>query len=198
VGDETVGDESLGGGAAGVGSGAGHGPPPRVPVLVVTGPVGVGKTTVASAVGDGLRGRGLSHTVVDVDWLGQSWPAPVGDPFNSRLVYRNLADVARNALAAGSDRLVLAYVVEDRAGREALAACVPGADLVVVRLTAGPGTNEARLRGRETAESLAWYLARAPELEGIMATNGVGDHVVATDGRTPAEVAAEVLRVIGW
>jgi predicted kinase len=170
----------------------------RVPVVVVTGPVGVGKTTVASAVGDELERRGMAHTVLDVDWLAHTWPAPADDPFNSRLVYRNLADVCRNAIEAGAGRIVLAYVIEDWDGRDAIAACIPGADLTVVRLTVEPATNAARLRGRESPESLAWYLARAPELERIMSANGVGDHVVTTDGWTPAEVASEVLRVTGW
>ncbi len=170
----------------------------RVPVLVVTGPVGVGKTTVASAVADELERREISHAVFDVDWLAHAWPAPPDDPFNTRLVYRNLTDVCRNAREAGAGRIVLAYVIEDAAGRDAIAACIPGADLVVVRLTVDPATNVERLRGRESEATIAWYLGRAPELEGIMVANGVGDHVVATDGRTPAEVAGEVLRVIGW
>lgn len=169
-----------------------------VPVLLVTGPVGVGKTTVASAIADELARRETPHAVLDVDWLGQAYPSPPDDPFRSRLVYRNLADVSRNMLAFGAGRLVLAYVVEDAAGRAALAACIPGCQLTVIRLTAAPAEIVGRLEGRESPESLAWYLARAPELTAIMARNGVGDHVLATDGRTPEELAVEALRLAGW
>ena len=169
-----------------------------VPVLVVTGPVGAGKTTTAGAISAELERRGVAHAWVDVDQLAQCFPRPADDPFHARLTLRNLADVCRNALDAGAGRLVLPYVIEDAAGRDAIAAATPGAALTVVRLTARPETVARRLRGRESGESLAWHLARAPELAAIMAANGVGDHVVATDGRTPDEVAAAVLGLVGW
>jgi Ni2+-binding GTPase involved in maturation of urease and hydrogenase len=41
-----------------------------VPVLVVTGPVGVGKTSVAEEIFDQLAARDVPHAVVDLDALG--------------------------------------------------------------------------------------------------------------------------------
>lgn len=35
--------------------------------LLITGPVGVGKTTVAEAVGDVLATAGVPHAVIDLD-----------------------------------------------------------------------------------------------------------------------------------
>jgi adenylylsulfate kinase-like enzyme len=40
---------------------------------LINGTVGVGKTTVAEAVGDLLAGSGVSHAVLDLDWLRQPW-----------------------------------------------------------------------------------------------------------------------------
>ncbi len=169
-----------------------------IPVLIVTGPVGAGKTTVAAAISAELERRAVAHAWVDVDQLAQCFPRPVDDPFHGRLVTRNLADLARNFREAGAGRLILPYVIEDAAGRAAIASAIPGGELTVVRLTVRPETVAARLRGRESGESLAWHLRRAPELTGIMERNGVGDLVVETDGRTPEELAVEILRLVGW
>jgi adenylylsulfate kinase-like enzyme len=50
-----------------------------VPVLLVTTPVGVGKTTVALEASDVLEATGVAHAVIDVDAL--SWCYPTPDPF---------------------------------------------------------------------------------------------------------------------
>ena len=169
-----------------------------IPVLIVTGPVGAGKTTVAAAISAELERRDVGHAWVDVDQLAQCFPRPADDPFHARLVIRNLADLARNFIDAGAERLILPYVIEDAAGRAAIAVAIPDGVLTVVRLTVRPETVAARLRGRESGESLEWHLRRAPELTGIMERNGVGDLVVETDGRTPDNIAAEVLRWVRW
>ncbi len=169
-----------------------------VPVLIVTGPVGAGKTTVAAAISAELERRSIAHAWVDVDQLAQCFPRPADDPFHAGLVVRNLADLCRNFLAAGAERLILPYVIEDAAGRAAIVSAIPGGELTVVRLTVRPETVLARLRGRESGESLAWHLRRAPELTAIMERNGVGDLIVGTDGRTPDDLALEILRLVGW
>lgn len=162
--------------------------------LLLTGTVGVGKTTVAEAVGDLLRDDGVPNAVIDVDWLRAAWPAPPGDPFNGGLALRNLAAVTANYLDAGAVRLVLAGVLETEEDRAAHAA-VLGMPLVVVRLVADASTVRERLLARHPDESSsqAWHLARAGELHAIQETSAVEDHVVDTTSRSAAEVARDVL-----
>jgi adenylylsulfate kinase len=45
--------------------------PASVPVLLLTGPVGVGKSTVAAAAARLLRQTGIPHALVDLAWIGQ-------------------------------------------------------------------------------------------------------------------------------
>ncbi len=104
--------------------------------LLINGTVGVGKTTVAEAVGDLLADAGLPHAVLDLDWLRRSWPAPSGDRFNFEMLLRNLQSIAGNYLEAGATRLVLAGVVEHRNERKWLADAV-GVGLTVC-LGCGP------------------------------------------------------------
>ncbi|KOV83724.1 AAA family ATPase [Nocardia sp. NRRL S-836] len=168
--------------------------------LLITGPVGVGKTTVAQAVGDLLARAAVPHAVIDLDWLAASWPAPPGDRFNFELQLRNLAAVARNYLDAGAHRLVLAGVVESRADRQRYAD-VLGVDLAVCRLRADLAVVERRLVGRHRDDGeLRWHVERSRELERIFDAAGVADFVVAADGEVAqvAQVAESVAGAAGW
>ena len=94
--------------------------------LLLTGTVGVGKTTVAAAIGDLLRERQVANAVVDLDELRRAWPAPAGDRFTTSVMLGNLSAVAANYLGHGFSTLVLAGVletVEDRPGARRRCEC---------------------------------------------------------------------------
>ncbi len=169
-----------------------------VPMLVITGPVGAGKTAVAGALSDLLADAGIAHAVVDQDWLRSCFPRSVDDRFHAALGLRNLAAVWANFQAAGAERLILADVVETRDQRAGYLAAVPGAQLTIVRLHAALSTLKRRLEARETGASLVWHQNRAAELIEIMEHNTVEDLLVHTDGKTTAEVAREIAEKIGW
>ncbi|WP_206343142.1 adenylate kinase family protein [Streptomyces mesophilus] len=175
---------------------------PRTPspqAVLITGTVGVGKTSVADAVGDRLAEAGAPHGVVDLDRLCQVWPAPAGDPFNSRVLLRNVRAVAGTYLESGARRLVLAGVAESRDEVRALAEAV-GVPLTVCRLEAQLPVVRERLRARHTddPEGLRWHLDRSGELAGILDAAHVADCSVDAARRTVTEVAEAVLRAVGW
>ncbi|MFD4642423.1 hypothetical protein ACFWN2_34300 [Lentzea sp. NPDC058436] len=156
--------------------------------LLITGPVGVGKTTIAEAVGDRFRETGTPHAVVDLDWLSKCWPAPSGDPFHFELQLRNLRAVARNHAKAGARRLVLAGVVESRADRDRYASVIDG-PLLVGRLKADLSVIRERLAARHPDEAeLRWHLDRAEELETLFASAAVEDFVM--DAARPVSVVS--------
>jgi hypothetical protein len=169
-----------------------------IPVLLITGPVGVGKTSVGAEVSALLEQAAVPHAFVDMDHLRWCPPAPPGDRFNVALGLRNLAAVAANYRAAGAERLVLADVLEARADLARYEAAIPGAALQVVRLRASVETLTGRVRQRETGDGLAWHLHRTAELAAQMERGKVEDVVVETDGRSVAEVAQAVLARCGW
>jgi hypothetical protein len=55
-----------------------------VPVLVITGPVGVGKSTIAAEAAWLLRQADVPHALIDLDRIEQSWPVPADDPGNEK------------------------------------------------------------------------------------------------------------------
>lgn len=163
-------------------------------MLVISGPPGVGKTTVAwrafSRCADGGRAPGMA----DLDLLGAAWPAPEDDQFQSRLKARNLAAVWANFRAGGSERLIVAAVIETADERELLRSAIDG-DLFLCRLSASESTLRGRIqaRGRELGDDLAKLLRRADELSTLLRDNDVSDLVVDTDGLSVDAVAAMLL-----
>ena len=173
-------------------------PAPAVPVLIVTGPVGVGKTTVASELSELLEGAGVPHALVDLDALRWCYPTRPDDPYSVTLAMRNLAAVWSNFQSEGAKRLVVADVIESREELERYRAAVPGARVTVVRLQASPGTLRGRVRRRELASGLERHLERAVELHDLMEVRKVEDLSVDTDSRSVDEIAREILHRTGW
>ncbi|MDQ3539162.1 MAG: ATP/GTP-binding protein [Chloroflexota bacterium] len=173
------------------------------PVVVITGPVGVGKTTTLQALSELLMAREVSHTMIDMDALTATFPRPPGDRFNARLGFRNLANVVRNARGVGSTRLIVAGVVESRDGRDPYRAAIPDAKVTVVRLVASIESIHRRIKARNSLSGwseadAAWELDRAAELIAIMDAADVADVCIDTSDRRPEEVAREIGVWLGW
>ena len=168
-------------------------------VLVLSGALGAGKTTVATAVGALLADRGVPHAVLDVDALCQVWPRPADDPYAQGLALEGLRGLAPGLAARGLRRVVLARVVERPEERADYERAFAGSDVTVVRLTARETVRRDRLAARgATGEDLAWELARTVELDALLAGAGADDAVVENAGRPATVVADEVLRAAGW
>ncbi|MFF4815892.1 hypothetical protein ACFY2K_15050 [Kitasatospora sp. NPDC001309] len=176
-----------------------NGAEPRA--LLITGTVGVGKTSAADAVGGLLQEAGVPPAVMDLDRLCQAWPAPEGDPFNLGLLLRNLRALTANYRDAGVRRFVLAGVAESIAERDGYRAAL-GMPLQVCRLTADLPVVHGRLRRRHEADndrgSLPWHLERADGLHRILDQAGVADFTVDTTRLPLPAVASTVLRTAGW
>ncbi|MGW6144501.1 hypothetical protein [Streptomyces sp. NPDC055140] len=141
----------------------------------------------------------ISNAVIDLDWLRQSWPAPLGDRFNFGLMVRNLRSMAGKYLAAGAVRLVLAGVIEDLDERKLCADAIR-IELSVCRLKVDLTVNHQRLmrRHENEPEALRWHLARAGEVAGILGQAAVDDFTVDATRRSVREVAADVIAKAGW
>ncbi len=168
-----------------------------VPLLIISGSMGAGKTTVLSEASDLLAEAGVAHAAIDLDWLAIMHPQR--DPHGGRLVFANLAAVWPTYATAGADRLIVARVVEDQAELDQYRSAVPGAQPIVCRLTAPIELMRERLRVREPGMFLDQALARASELDGILERAGVEDFVVDNGpGRSVGEVARQVLSSADW
>ncbi|WP_328332056.1 AAA family ATPase [Kribbella sp. NBC_00382] len=161
--------------------------------LVLSGAPGVGKTTVGWRIWDRCIDLGQAPAFADLDLLGAVWPAPVDDPYNARLKATNLAAVWANYQRAGSQRLIVAGVVESVDERRLLEEAT-GGPVLICRLDAPDAELAVRIerRGREEGDDLTRLVARAAELSAQLAGDGVSDFSVGTGGRSTDEVAGEV------
>ena len=168
------------------------------PVLLITGSLGSGKTTVLGEITDILTEIRVPHAIVDQDALSQFFPRPAGDPFGSDMMFENLSAIWPNFHAAGADRLVLAGILQKRDTLERYRSVLGVPGITVCRLTASVETMQARLAVREPGRALDWHLNRSVELDAILEQAAVGDFSVRNDGRPIGEVAEEVLQKAGW
>jgi hypothetical protein len=168
-----------------------------VPVLVITGPVGVGKSTIANEAAWLLRQADVPHALVDLDRIEQCWPVPADDPWNERVSHRNLACMWANFRQAGADRLILVRVLEARSLLRRVTEAVPGAQVTVVRLRAPLAVIHERIRSREASDP-DWFLDAATHTAEVLEQARVEDHLVDNENRPATVVAEEVLDRVGW
>jgi predicted kinase len=168
----------------------------RVPVIVITGNMGSGKTTILAEASDLLTADGIVHAAVDLDTFGMghlpdaTWPA---------LAYRNLSCVWQNYAAAGATRLLIAEAVEDRRELTRIREAVPGADIVVCRLTAALETLRRRVSQREVGVLRNVLVARVDELQVLIDRAEVEEFTIVTDDERPVtDVAREMLVRAHW
>lgn len=171
----------------------------KTPVVLISGPVGVGKSTVGEAVSDCLAHQQIPHTFIDFDQLRNTYPKPADDRWGDRLGLRNLADVWRNSAEAGARNLIIAYVVEYPSFVQQVRATVPQSTVITVQLTATVETLQQRVRQREIGAGLDWHLNRAAELARLLKHPETPcDLRIQTDGRSVSDIAAEIVGGVAW
>jgi len=167
----------------------------NVAVLVISGSMGSGKTTVMVEASDILTARGAVHAAIDLDALGIVH-LPLEPAVD--LTYRNLASIWANYAAAGVNRLLVAGAIESRAELDRLRATLPDSQIVVCRLRASVETMQQRVRVREPGMLQAKLVARVLELETALDLLRIEDFSVSNDGRSITTVANEILERAGW
>jgi N-acetyltransferase len=165
-------------------------------LLIITGTMGAGKSTVLAEASDILALRDIAHAAIDLDALGLAH-LPLADG-NDGVMYRNLQSVCENYTSLGVSRLLLARAIEDRAELELCRGVVSPTSTVVCRLSASIETMEQRVKMRESGVSQREYVARVAKLNVILDRARLEDFTIASENRSVTEVACEMLLKAGW
>jgi predicted kinase len=161
--------------------------------LLVTGPPGAGKSEVASALHDSLGDGGEDAAMIEVDALERSYP-----PIDRDRAVSHLAMLAGSYRELGTPILLVTATLEDDGYRDAAVAAIGARETLVVRLEADPETLRERILAREPPGwgGLPDLLNASRRLAAEMKDLGGVDLVISTEGRQPAEVAAELERAL--
>jgi hypothetical protein len=165
-------------------------------LLIITGSMGAGKTSVLAEASDTLALRHIVHAAIDLDALGLAHlPFAAG---NDGAMYRNLESVCKNYAALGVTRILLARAMEDRAELELCRTVVTAATTTVCRLTAGIHTMQQRVKMRESGVMQREYVDRVAILDAILDRAQLEDFAVINEDRSISEVAQKMLSKAGW
>lgn len=165
-------------------------------LLIITGTMGAGKTSVLGEASDILALQGIAHAAIDLDALGLAHLPSAA--CTDDVMYRNLRSVCENYGSLGVTRLLLARAMEDRAELELCIDVVSPSHTVVCRLTASIKTMEQRIRLRESGVSRRNYVVRVAELNAILDRAQLENFTVTNEGRPLTGVAHELLVKAGW
>jgi len=165
--------------------------------LILSGVAGVGKSTVADAVGGALSAAGFRTAVIDSDALAQFGPPPGEPGFYDRLKCINLAAVWANFRAAGARFVVVSAGVDSASLRAQYADSLTECELQVVRLVATSQTVRRRISDRGDQAKAKRLLETLVEQEAKLDSLALEDFAVAND-RPASVVAKEVIARAGW
>ncbi|HKH98061.1 MAG TPA: hypothetical protein VJ999_03050 [Candidatus Sulfotelmatobacter sp.] len=168
----------------------------RKSLLVITGSMGAGKSSVLGEASDILALQNIAHAALDLDAFGLAH-LPSGTS-NDVVMYRNLQSICRNYASLGVRRFLVARAIEDRATLECCRRAVSATNTVVCRLSANIGTMRQRLKMRESGILQAQYVARVAKLNSVLDRARLEDFTVASDDRSVTQIAHEMLLKAGW
>jgi hypothetical protein len=167
----------------------------RSEALFIGGRSGVGKSSVGNEIHVQLSAAGLRHCLIEGDNLDMAFPPP----WKHDLAERNLAAMWANYRELDYRRMIYTNTVSVKVVDELTAAMGDDPRVTAVLLTANDVTARQRLAQREIGTALEWHVNRsdiaARELEQLSPT---WVHRVATDGRSVADIAAEIVALTGW
>jgi ribose 1,5-bisphosphokinase PhnN len=165
---------------------------------VVTGPVGVGKSTILREADAVLVGAGIQHATIELEDIARFWGRKATEGgTRPDVAYRNLASLWANYRAAGADRLLLSLLVSEGSDLDPVRNAIPDAMVKVVQLQAPLWVIEERIRlrgyasGDQEISAARWWMDRYEQ-------SNLADHVIDNSARSPRDVAIEVLRALDW
>jgi predicted kinase len=168
-----------------------------VEVVLLTGPSGVGKTSVAYEMSARLKAGSISHALIDTDELDRVYPRP---PDEEGLSRRTLQAVWEEFAMLGCRRLILCSVL-------AHAVEVPGwikqslggqAEIHTFRLNASIQVVRERLARREIGSLLEEHVAASEAAQVDIERTPSLFRPVETEGRSVTKIANEILKLAGW
>lgn len=161
--------------------------PAGVPLLLIVGPPGVGKSSAARQLTRLLEDGRIACAYVDRDGFGVD-----GLLDEDPLV--DLQPMLRSCVAGGAERLVVAWRIESDTELSRFRASLPWAQITVCRLHAGTDALLDRIADGEQSFQRLHLQSMALEMAPRLERQASEDILLATDDASPQLVAVRALR----
>jgi hypothetical protein len=159
----------------------------HIPLLLVIGPPGVGKSSVARQL-TGLLGEvGLRFAYLDRDDFGVNGLRHEDPPVD-------LTEMRHARVAGGAQRLVVAWRVESGLELSRVRSALGWADITVCRLHAEPDALLARIAAGQPEFQSLHLQTMALEIAPRLATEAGEDILLKTDDAAPGALAMRAFR----
>jgi len=163
-------------------------------VLVISGSMGAGKTTLMAEASDLLGAAGVVHAAIDLDALSIGHLPPESVSV-SKL---NLALLWKSYAALGVTRLVIAGAIESASRLAEVRGAVPHAHILICRVRARIATMQERVRQREPGMLQREFVERVVLLDEELDSAALHDFEVDNEARGVTAAAREILEIAGW
>jgi predicted ABC-type ATPase len=163
----------------------------QVPVLWITGPGGVGKSTVSWQIFTELAQAGIHVAFADTDQFCMCYPAPPGDPGRERIKAQNAGALVLRYRAAGAYCVIANGVLDPLRGVHS--ELMPQAEVTVCRLRADRDEVGRRLTGRNgPGDDVDEWLRESLDEADAMDASDFADVCVDTTDVAASDVAGLV------
>lgn len=165
--------------------------------VFIGGRSGVGKTSVGFEIHARLSAAGVSHCLIDGDFLDMAHPLP----WEHHLAEQNLAAMWGNYRTLGYHRLIYTSTtcVLPSVLDQLTAAMNDTPKIFPILLTCNDVSARDRLGQREIGSALDAHLASSTDMSVRLQREAAGwVHRIPTDARTVGDIAAEVIDRTGW
>jgi predicted kinase len=178
----------------------------KTKILLITGPAGIGKSTLCWELGSLLSAARISHAIIETDELDRVYPRPTAQdlaPISagaSDVSAINLAAIWSTYRALGHTRLIMSGVMLHLGlDRRWILSAIPDAEITAIRLQATELTLLDRLGQREVGSGRDEQVERTLRQARRMAAETSGEvRTIQADSKTPTELAEQILRDLGW
>lgn len=168
----------------------------KVTLLIITGTMGSGKTTILAEASDILKRLDVHHAAIDLDALGIAClPNCLGA---DAAMYENLRLVAQNYRQLGINRFLLARAIETRADLDRCCQAIGANQTTLCRLVARERTMKERVAQREYGILRQEFIARVSRLDAVLDKAGLEDFRLKTEDCPVTEVARQMLTRCSW